>query len=30
MLIIEKNIVIPDYGLRDELDDTSITTEKDY
>ena len=30
MLLIEKNIVIPDYGLRDELDDTSITTEKDY
>lgn len=30
MLIVEKNIVIPDYGLRDELDDTSITTEKDY
>ena len=30
MLIAEKNIVIPDYGLRDELDDTSITTEKDY
>ena len=30
MLIVEKNIVIPDYGLRDKLDDTSITTEKDY
>lgn len=30
MLIIEKDIVVPDYGLTDELDDTSITTEKDY
>ena len=30
MLIMKNDIVIPDYGLTKELDDTLITAEKDY